>query len=83
MIVVAKCSLGLEIKGSCGSTGVTLVVPGASWGAIFFAGGLIHRDFHFARRIRAFIHQHASPHARFLQRTLFRSRARHLSRRST
>ena len=31
------------------------------------------RDFHFARRIRAFIHQHASPHARFLQRTLFRS----------
>ena len=31
------------------------------------------RDFHFASRIRAFIHQHASPHARFLQRTLFRS----------
>ena len=33
----------------------------------------INRDFHFASRIRAFIHQHASPHARFLQRTLFRS----------
>ena len=31
------------------------------------------RDFHFARRIRAFTHQHASPHARFLHRTLFRS----------
>ena len=31
----------------------------------------LSRDFHFARRIRAFIHQHASPHARFLQRTLF------------
>ena len=33
----------------------------------------VDRDFHFASRIRAFIHQHASPHARFLQRTLFRS----------
>ena len=33
----------------------------------------LSRDFHFASRIRAFIHQHASPHARFLQRTLFRS----------
>ena len=31
------------------------------------------RDFHFARRIRALIHQHASPHARFLHRTLRRS----------
>ena len=31
------------------------------------------RDFRFARRIRAFIHQHASPHTRFLHRTLFRS----------
>ena len=34
---------------------------------------LLNRDFHFARRIRAFIHQHASPHARFLHRTLRRS----------
>ena len=31
----------------------------------------LSRDFHFADRIKAFIHQHASPHARFLQRTLF------------
>ena len=31
----------------------------------------LDRDFHFGHRIRAFIHQHASPHARFLQRTLF------------
>ena len=30
-------------------------------------GRSLNRDFHFARRIRAFIHQHASPHARFLQ----------------
>ena len=33
----------------------------------------VDRDFHFALRIRAFIHQHASPHARFLHRTLRRS----------
>ena len=33
----------------------------------------VNRNFHFARRIRAFVHQHASPHARFLHRTLFRS----------
>ena len=33
----------------------------------------LNRDFHFARRIRALIHQHASPHARFLHRTLRRS----------
>ena len=37
------------------------------WDAV----SLSSRDFHFAHRIRAFIHQHASPHARFLQRTLF------------
>ena len=37
------------------------------------ARGKFSRDFHFARRIRAFVHQHASPHARFLHRTLFRS----------
>ena len=35
--------------------------------------GRLTRDFHFARRIRAFIHQHPSPHARLLHRTLFRS----------
>ena len=29
------------------------------------------RDLHFAHRISAFTHQHASPYARFLQRTLF------------
>ena len=46
------------------------------WAALrerLWFGSVLTRDFHFARRIRAFIHQHASPHARFLQRTLFRS----------
>ena len=36
-------------------------------------GDMSNLDFHFASRIRAFIHQHASPHARFLHRTLRRS----------
>ena len=38
-------------------------------------GPCLIRNFHFGRRIRAFIHQHPSAHARFLHRTLFRSSA--------